>query len=186
MSEPRPDRASVVGRRPSASRRLTVASGILIAVYAVLLAWDAYRHRWSSLAFAGVLIIMLARLLLWPPTVVDQSGIRRPWRRRSFVAWTDVETVAVPQPGFYPVRLNMVDGSTVALNDIAASESAAVAAIGAKSLVRPQPIRLPAPRPALRTYREIEADVARRAHLLAEQRGAMGAESGRLHGNDPT
>jgi len=118
--------------------------------------------------------------------VVDQSGIRRPWRRRSFVAWTEVETVAVPQPGCYPVRLNMVDGSTVALNGIAASESAAVAAIGAKSLVRPQPIRLPAPRPAVRTCREIEADVARRAHLLAEQRGAMGAESGRLHGNDPT
>jgi hypothetical protein len=84
------------------------------------------------------------------------------------------------------VRLNMVDGSTVALNDIAANESAAVAAIGAKSLVRPQPIRLPAPRPALRTYREIEADVARRAQLLAEQRDAMGAESRRLHGNDPT
>jgi hypothetical protein len=38
----------------------------------------------------------------------------------------------------------------------------------------------------LRTYREIEADVARRAQLLAEQRDAMGAESRRLHGNDPT
>jgi hypothetical protein len=44
-----------------------------------------------------VLIIMLAGLLLRPPTVVDQSGIRRPWRRRSFIAWTDVETVAAPQ-----------------------------------------------------------------------------------------
>jgi hypothetical protein len=97
MSEPRPGRASVVGRRPSASRRLTVGRGILIAVYAVLLAWDVYRLRWSSLAFAGVLIIMLAGLLLRPPTVVDQSGIRRPWRRRSFIAWTDVETVAAPQ-----------------------------------------------------------------------------------------
>jgi len=62
---------SGVCRRPApvGKSQAPVARGILIAVYAVLLAWDAYRHRWSSLAFAGVLIIMLARL----------RGGRRPW-----------------------------------------------------------------------------------------------------------
>ena len=117
-------------------------------------------------------------------TVVSADGITRPWRRISVLSWDDVASVAAVAPGVYPVRLNLTGGKSLALEDIPAAESAAVAALGRKSV---EPVRqlVAAARPPDRERNalQIEADVTRQAEVLAEQRRQMAAEFRRLRGD---
>ena len=116
----------------------------------------------------------------WPTQL-----IHRPLRRYSHLYWSAVDTVAAPAPEFHSVRLNLVNGPTISLADIPATESAAVAALGGKRIERPLPVRLPPRSPTRRTDQDVEADVARRAKALAEERAVMEANNPRLRRHQP-
>ena len=164
----------IVGRRSTLSRGARVLLVILLVVWCPLIAWDVYRQRYAGPLLVVVWVVALLVLRRRPPTVADASGVRLPWCRRSHISWTEVDTVAPSLPGLSLVRLNLVDGSTVSLGGIAVARSAEAAALGGKRIAAPEPRRWPSaappPPPRRRTDRDIEADVARRAQALAEER----------------
>ncbi len=166
----------IVGRRPQLTRVARVVLAVTAVIWCALLVWDVYRQRWSGPVLVGVWLAAVLALRLRPPAVVDASGVRLPWRRRGHLSWTEVDTVAQTLPGYSFVQLNMVDGSTVSLDGIPIAQAAAVAALGGKRVAPPEPRRRSAvspPPPARRpTDQDIEADVARRAQALAEERAA--------------
>ena len=172
MTEQSPVPTEIVGRRPPMTPKASRVTVVLAVLFVLFVVVQVARGRWTGLLVFGFWAVVLVGRQALPRTVVDASGIRRPWHRRSHIHWVDVETVAEPLPGNYPVRLNLAGGSTVSLRDIPAAESAAVAALGGKQVARTVPVRPPPPRPGQRTDADIEADVARRACALAEERAA--------------
>ena len=173
MTEQQPVPTEIVGRRPPMTRKAIRFTVLLALLLVVLFVVQVARGRWTGLLLPALWTVVLLVQRLRPPTVVNASGIRRPWRRRSRISWVEVETVAEPLPGHHPVRLNLVGASPVSLDGIPAAQSAAVAALGEKQVTRAVPMRLPPPRPGHRTDADIEADVARRARALAEERAAL-------------
>ena len=135
------------------------------------------RHRYEVFLLIAIFGVFQATTLFRPPTVVDASVIRRPWRRRSLVSWPEVASVAAPEPGILGVRLTLTNGKTVRLRDIPAAESALVASIGGKELLAPPPLRMPPPRATgVRSDIEIADDVARRAKALSDEWRRMDAQ----------
>ena len=177
---------TVVGR-PSRQRRPInpKAMAILGLIYICVVVWALSRARpdYFPLIYSLYFLVPVLQRLR-PPTVVSADGIIRPWRRRSVLSWDEVASVAAVAPGVYPVRLNLTGGKSLPLDDIPAAESAAVAALGGKTL---QPVKpwVAAPRHSARERNaaQIEADITRQAEVLAEQRRQMAAESRRLRGD---
>jgi hypothetical protein len=169
--EPTP---ALVGQRPHITRRALLCLGAVYGCYAV---FGVMRHRYEVFVFIAIFGLFQAITLFHPPTLVDASGIRRPWRRLSFVSWPDVATVAAPEPGIVGVRLTLTNGKTVRLRDISAAESALVASIGGTELLAPPPLRMPPARAAgVRSDVEIADDVARRAKALSDEWRRMDAQ----------
>lgn len=158
---------------------------VLGLVYLLLLMWTLTRPRpdYFLLIYSFYFLVPVKHRFR-RPTVVSAKGIVRPWRRTSTVSWNDVTTVAAATPGVYPVRLNLVGGRTLSLDDIPAAESRAVAALGGKSVQPAKQLTAPvATHPDReRNAQQIEADVTRQAAVLAEQRQQMAAEYRRLRG----
>lgn len=170
--------STVVGRRP---RQSTAKERIFGAVLigAVLVYAIVSRHI-LLVGFYLFLGLIRFALHLRPPTVVSATGIRRPWRPRSVIGWSQVASVSLPVPGKFAPRLNLRSGKSVVLDDIPGDQSSVIAEIGGKELLVPPPYKppppsLPSQRP--RTDLEIEADVDRRARALAEERRRLAGES---------
>ena len=158
---------------------------VLGLVYVGVIVWSLSRSRPDYFVLCYPLYFLAPVLLrLRPPTVVSAKGIIRPWRRISVLSWDQVAWVAAVAPGVYPVRLNLTDGRSVPLEDIAVAESAAVAALGGKNVEPVKRLRAAMPHPDRpRNAVQIQADVTRQAEVLAEQRRQMAAESRRLRGD---
>lgn len=125
-------------------------------------------HRWTSLVLWAVLLVFVVVRRARPPTTVDAEGIARPWRRQAFLPWSLVDHVL--QPGYeQAVRIVTTTGRTIRLDGVDASRTDEVAEIGGRPL-KAESAPVPKPIERERTQREIEADVARRAALLADER----------------
>lgn len=158
---------------------------ILGLLYVGVVVWALSRARpdYFPLIYSFYFLVPVVQRLR-RPTVVSADGITRPWRRVSVLSWRDVASVAAAAPGVYPVRLNLTGGKIVSLDDIPATESRAVAALGGKHV---EPARRLVATPRLpdrqRNALQIEADVTRQAEVLAEQRRQLAAEYRRLRGD---
>lgn len=180
------DGSTTIVGRPSAPRRPINPKAMAILglgyIGVILFALSRSRPDYFVLIYPLYLLVPVFQRLR-PPTVVSANGIVRPWRRLTAVSWDDVASVAGAAPGVYPVRLNLINGRSLPLEDIPAAESAAVAALGEKSV---QPVKrwvaTPHHSERERSATQIEADVTRQAQILAEQRRQMAAESRRLRG----
>jgi hypothetical protein len=160
-----PDR--IEGRRriaPTGRRRWVALA--LIPVSAALVLWVVYERDWGPIVVWEVVLPVNLFLAWTPPAVVDPTGIRRPWRRRSWLPWSEVDVVLGPQPGVAPfVRVRATDGNVLTLQGIPADRSEDVAALGQH---RVEPYRDPAWLPAHRssTDAEVASDTRRRAAAL--------------------
>ena len=112
------------------TRRGKIVAVAVVLLLACLIIWEIRRDRRSALIFAPTWLLISLGANMRPPTVVSATGIHRPLRRYSHLNWSAVDTVAAPAPEFHSVRLNLVNGPTISLADIPATESAAVAALG--------------------------------------------------------
>jgi len=177
--------AQILGHRPQMTRRSKIWTPVAVLLMVCLLIWAIVRERWSFAVFFPAYMAILIALQARPRTVVNPTGIHRPFRRRSLILWSTVDTISAPAPEFPTVRVNLINGPTISLHDIPTGESAAVAAIGGKQIARPEPTRFPPPSPARRTDQDIEADVTRRAKALAEERAALELRNPRLRRQEP-
>lgn len=180
MTDAAPDGpAAVVGQRVVVTDRVRALR--ILAVCALTSYW-MWRGRYEWLLYPAVLVALQVRVVKQPPSVVSATGIIRPWRRRSYVDWNEVESVAPPDPGRRGCMLNLANGKSLSLSDIPADQAVVIAALGGKEVRAPSlPSRPSAPnRP--RSDIEIEADVRRQAQALALQRQQLAAESKRLRG----
>lgn len=162
----------IVGQR-WAGRPPILAKGAaaFYVVYGAFQCWRGDVVLGCLLIVAGGLFVAMS---VRPPTVVDATGISRPWRwRRRRIAWSEVDAIVVPPTGLEPPTAPRValraGGRPVRLDDIAPEQAALVARIGDRPLRRP-PVpgvatTLPL-REKLRTDSDVEADVARRAAAL--------------------
>ena len=170
----------VHGRTQPPIRRSQVLA-IAVAVVAFMVLWIVVGPR--DPFFVLYLLFPAGSLFVrWRPrSVIDASGIKRPWRRPSFITWDEVASIDPPTPGVWAVHLRLASGKSVTVDDVAVAQSALVGRIGGKPMTaRPVVLgRPPSQRP--RTDMEVEADVTRKAQALAEHRKQMAAESARLH-----
>lgn len=179
MSEtgPGPGPGQIVGRRVQESVR---ATRFLVLFIGVAVVWALISGQWRNLLVIAAALVSSGWLQFRPTTVIDRSGIRRPGRLRRRVAWSDVDAVAAPQPGVFPARLVLTNGKFLKLDDIPAADSAAVAELGDRRVLRATPPPRRPPRTVIPTDQEIRADVARRAAALAVQRTTLEAERRRV------
>ena len=185
MTEEQSKPARLLGHRPQMTRSIKAWTTVATLMYMGLFILEVSRQRWSFVVFFPIYAAILMARYLRPPTEVNSSGIHRPLRRRSFILWDAVGTIAAPAREFHTVRINLTNGSTIALHDIPASESATVAAIGGKRITPAIPVRVPPKRPTRRTDQDIEADVARRAAALAAERADLERRYPRLQQVEP-
>lgn len=174
----------VVGKRAPVSLKQQRILVVTAALYTAFVAWQVSQGRWTSTGAFIVWVVWVGVIFLRPATVADREGIRRPWRRRRFVPWSEVDEVLAPQIGTHPVRLRLTSGKTLALDDIAATASAEVARIGGVRVAAPEKYRPPPARPRQPTDRDVEADVNRRAQALAERGAQLDAEYRRIQGRN--
>ena len=125
----------MVGIRPTRRKPIKpVLRVILVAAFGAVVVLDI-RSAHPSYFFLLYLPLVWG-WQLWvakrPPTVVSPAGIRRPWRRTTFLSWDEVASVAAPVPGVYFTKLTLMTGKVVVLDDIPAAKSKAVAAVGHK------------------------------------------------------
>lgn len=175
MSPP-PDQneGGLAGRRLAMSgKRIT----FFIVFYLCYAAFGIVRHHYEFSILVVVFGGALALNMLRPPTVVGAGGIRRPWRRPAIIHWSEVASIAAPQPGIVGVRLNLKSGKTVALKDIEMAKSHELATIGGKDVPAPPPLRVPARPPERRSDEAIAADVERRAKALSDEWRRLDAQS---------
>ena len=136
--------------------------------------------------FLFVYFLLFGAGQLWiakrPPTVVSPSGIRRPWRRATFLSWEAVDFVDAPVPGVYGTKVTLKTGKVIVLDDVPATRSAAVAALGHKPLKAAARSPMPAPPVRERTPMDIYADVTRQAEALARQRTELAERSRSIRG----
>jgi hypothetical protein len=158
---------------------------VALLIYVSLFILEVSRQRWSFVIFFPIYAAILMARYLRPPTEVNSTGIHRPLRRRSYILWDTVKTIAAPAPEFHTVRINLINGTTIALHDIPASESATVAANGGKQITPAIPVRVPPRSPTRRTDQDLEADVARRAAALAAERADLERRYPRLQRREP-
>lgn len=176
---------SITGRRVAVRRRkwlLVLYLLLVIAVVVYAVRFGSRRHDWGFFVFYGCYGLANVATVLRPPTQVTAQGVGRPWRRTSFVPWSEVSSVVAAQPGMGPMRLQLSTGQRVPLTDISGDLVAAVAALGGKDVVRadlPTVSAPPAP-PRPRTDTEVLGDVTRQAQQLARQREELAALSRRL------
>jgi hypothetical protein len=161
----------IFGNRPVLKRRHRWAIAVAgVGSLLLVTVWDA-RPNWT---LAGIIAISLpVRVVnqLRPPTVITAAGIDRPWCRRSFLTWDSIDHV-VEQSYVSDVRVTTTEGKTLRLFGVDASLTADVAALSARPV---RPHQIPTPRTVTKepTQREMEADVARRAAALADERRRM-------------
>lgn len=128
-------------------------------------------RRWTSVVLMAALLVFVAVRRSRPPTTVNGVGISRPWRRASLLPWALIDHVL--QPGHeLSVRVVTTTGRTIRLDEIEAAMTTRVAEIGGRP-VKAEVVPVPRPIERERTQREVEADVARRAARLAEERRGM-------------
>ncbi len=93
--------ARVVGRRVRISgRRLTLMGLATIALIAVVL-WQPEYFVLLYAAFPAASVIRGIR----PPSEVTAAGISRPWHRQSRIDWSEIASIAAPEPGRFGSRL---------------------------------------------------------------------------------
>lgn len=108
MTDAAPDGpAAVVGQRVVVTDRVRALR--ILAVCALTSYW-MWRGRYEWLLYSAVLVALQVRVVKQPPSVVSATGIIRPWRRRSYVDWNEVESVAPPDPGRRGCMLNLANG----------------------------------------------------------------------------
>ena len=184
MSEAAEDGPITVVGQQRTQRRPSIRTQVFVSLSAcALIAFEAVHGRFDFVLLYLPIGLGAQAWLRWrPPTVVTKDGVRRPWRRIGVISWTEVATVGRPQLGVFAASLVLVNGKRVALDDIAADQSAAIAQIGKKKLSAPPAVQMPAAASPyrVRTPMEIEADVTRQATALAQQREWLAAESRRL------
>ena len=170
---------TLVGRPPPKARKTLVAFALLILaslLWAVLTRhyfWLLYPAMYGSQLLPG----------FRPATVVSSAGIRRPWTRRSWIDWGEVISVSAPEPGRPAVRVNLINGKSVALANIASDQAGMVAAIGGMELVSAATVMLrpPFPPPRPPSDEALHADVQRRAADLSAGWKRLAEESGHIH-----
>ena len=175
----------VVGRRPRRGW-----GGVVVLVWA---AGFGVVEFWRGGGALAVVLIALAIMGVVshgrPATVVDSTGIRRPWRwRHRFIGWSQVEAITTP-PLTAAVgtvtRVALIGGGRpVMLDDIPVDQAALVARIGDRPLRPPPSFEVPTlatipPREKTRTDVDVEADVARRAAALKQ--GWTDLDAGNRH-----
>lgn len=147
------------------------STAVNLFLFLAVIAWMIFLRQWFFLPVYAVIFPISIWVQRRPPTVIDRSGIRRPGRLRRRVAWSDVDAVAAPQPGVFPARLVLANGKFLKLDDIPASDTAAVAALGGKPILPATPPPTPPPRPVIPTDQEICADASRFAGRPAHRPG---------------
>lgn len=177
--DPRPEGAPtrVVGRRVRRAR-----SDWFLLMYLVAFGgFQVWRSDWvfvGVLAALGMVTVLVRRR---PPTVVDASGITRPWRWRCrFIAWAEVDALVVSSGLVQIVRVAVVGRRyPVALDDIPADQAALVAGIGNRPVRRlPAPgMTAPPPREKVPTEVDRRVDVDRRAAALHRGWADLDAEN---------
>lgn len=179
------DSAELAGGMTGRQRQVRHRSALIAAsalMFVLGIAYGLHSDEWL-LAIYSLYPVGTVAVRSRPPTQVTAEGVRRPWRRRGFVPWTDVASVLAPQPGLFGMRLQLTNGKKVALDDIPGDQTAAVAAIGGKDVVQPARPSVPSfpPRlPRARTDADVLGDVTRQAAALARQREELAALSRRL------
>lgn len=155
--------------------RFAVAAAVLYVAY---VGYVISTGRFSFLLGYVIFAVRPLYEALRPPTVVSTAGISRPWCRKSFVSWIEVESVMRLELGYPSVRLLLSSGKTLVLADIPADRSADVAALGEKQVIK---ATLSVPRPAPTHHepsaRDLEADVNRRADALAAGWAKLAAQN---------
>lgn len=168
---------TLVGRPPTRSRRALIGFA-LIGLAALV--WAVASRRYYFLLYS---VMYGSQLLtgLRPATVVWPAGVRRPWTRRSWIDWSEVLSVSAPQPGQPAVRVNLINGKSVVLPNIAADQARRVAAIGERELVSAAVVLKPPPPPPRPLSDEaLHADVQRRAAALSAGWQRLAQESGQI------
>ena len=181
---------SVVGVRPRRREPIKPVLGVILAVaVCAVVVLDIVSSHPSY--FLLVYLPLVWGWRLWvakrPPTVVSTTGIRRPWRRTSFLSWEAVDFVDAPVAGVYGTKLTLRSGKVVVLDDVPAARSRAVATLGHKQVKAAPRSPTPVPPPRERTATDIYADVTRQAELLARQRSELAERSRQIRGyrDDP-
>lgn len=143
---------------------------------------DITGGRWEGLVLWVPFWVWMIIRSCRPPTTLRVDGVHRPWSRRSFVPWSDIESIVPSQPGERFVRLVLTDGSALSLPDVAPQDAAEIAAAGDKPMVKAIPVRTSPtpPRPAVLTERQRAADIDRRIQSLARQRAEMSEQAQRF------
>ena len=88
------DDAMVVGHRPRITGRSLISMVIVAVAYLI---WAALTRHYFVLVAVAVVYLYQLGVAARPPAVVSVDGIRRPWRRRSSLAWTEIDSVAKPE-----------------------------------------------------------------------------------------
>jgi len=172
MAKPQP---LAVGRQLATPRRLLATLGSLAAVaaFAIFLG----KGRWESVALWSVYWICVTVRLWRPVTTLTEAGIRRPWRRRTFVVWADIESIVPTQPGERFVRLVLTDGSSLALSDVSPDQAPRIAAAGGTPMVDAVPVRPAPPQEMPVSEQQRAADADRRIRQLERERAVMLSQS---------
>lgn len=170
---------TLVGRPPTRSRKTLIA---FASVVLAALVWAVLTRRYFFLLYSVMYGFQLLTGLR-PATVVWSAGIRRPWTRRSWIDWNEVISVSAPQPGRPAVRVNLINGKSVALANIASDQAGIVAAIGGMELVSAATVVLkpPLPPPRPPSDEALHADVQRRAADLSAGWKRLAEESSQIH-----
>lgn len=167
--------------------RLLRAGTLFVFAFVIL---AVVRRNAGDLIGAGLFLAVTIGQLLVPPTYITADAIHRPWRKFSRIRWAEVDHLVHPSLMPY-LQVILLSGQRISLTDIPVDRASDVAALG-HTIVTGEPVRIAPVSVREPTAQQREADVARRAALLAAERAELAKRArpwtergSRNHGGPP-